>query len=202
MKKIIIFIIAVLFMATAVQAAEPYEPYGGKFNYMTFSLGGYWPSEDLDDEGYKSGADFTFSYMRSMQKWYGFGAGAHMYGSQSNAAPGYIGDGDFGSLGIEMLFYMQPNHWQIQPYFGIGPAIYYNFLTYDVGVNEEKIDKSGVGLGGVFKVGLRAFLTKQFFCGMSLKGFSNSWNLDVGENQDKTLNFGGSVVAFELGFTF
>ncbi len=34
--------IAVLFMATAVQAAESYEPYGGKLNYMTFSLGGYW----------------------------------------------------------------------------------------------------------------------------------------------------------------
>ncbi len=43
MKKIIIFIIAVLFMATAVQAAEPYEPYGGKFNYMTFSLGRFNP---------------------------------------------------------------------------------------------------------------------------------------------------------------
>ena len=117
-------------------------------------------------------------------------------------ASGYIGDGDFGSLGIEMLFYMQPNHWQIQPYFGIGPAIYYNFLNYETDGDEDKLDESGVGLGGVIKVGLRAFVTQQFFRGMSLKGFSNSWNLDIDENQDKTLNFGGGVLAFELGFTF
>lgn len=199
MQKTIIFIIVVLFMATAVQAAEPY---GGKRNYMTFSLGGYWPSGDLDDEGYKSGGDFNFSYMRSMKDWFGFGAGAHMYGSQSSTLTGDIDKGNFASLGVEMMFYMQPNHWQIQPYFGIGPAIYYNALQYEVDSNGDKLDESGVGLGGVLKVGLRAFVTQRFFLGMSLKGFSNSWNLDIDETQDKTLNFGGGVLALELGFTF
>ena len=199
MQKAIVFIIMVLFVATAVQAAEPY---GGKRNYMTFSLGGYWPSGDLDDAGYKAGADFNFNYMRSMKEWFGFGAGAHTYGAQSSAKSVFIGDGDFGSLGIEMLFYMQPNHWQIQPYFAIGPAIYYNFIDYDTDGDQGRLDESGVGLGGVLKVGVRAFMTKQFFGGMSLKAFSNYWNLDTDVNQDETLNFGGGAFAFELGFTF
>jgi len=59
-----------------------------------------------------------------------------------------------------------------------------------------------VGFGGVIKVGARAFMTKQFFGGMSLKAFSNYWNLDTGVNQDETLKFGGGAFAFELGFTF
>ena len=45
-------------------------------------------------------------------------------------------------------------------------------------------------------------MTKQFFGGMSLKAFSNYWNLDTGVNQDETLKFGGGAFAFELGFTF
>ena len=199
MRKIFIFTIMIVFLASAVQAAEPF---GGKRNYMTFSLGGYWPSEDLDDEGYKSGGDFNFSYMRSTTDWFGFGAGTHIYGSQSSTLTGDIQKSDFGSLGVEMMFYVQPNHWQIQPYFGIGPAIYYNYLEFEIDTNQDKADESGVGLGGVIKAGLRAFVTQRFFLGMSLKGFTNSWNLDIDENRDKTLNFGGGVLAFELGFTF
>jgi hypothetical protein len=199
MKKLMMFIFVVLFMTTAVQAAEPY---GGKRNYMTFSLGGFWPNDDLDDAGYKSGADFTFSYMRSMQDWFGFGAAAHTYGAQSSSQSAFIGDGDFGSLGIEMLFYMQPNHWQVQPYFGIGPAIYYNFLSYETHGGQDRLDESGVGFGGVIKVGVRAFMTERFFGGMSLKGFSNHWNVDTAVDRDDTLNFGGGAFAFELGFTF
>jgi len=199
MKTIIITIVISLLMAVTVQAAEPY---GGKRNYMTFSLGGYWPNGDLDDEGYKSGADFDFSYMRSIEDWFGFGAGAHTYGSQSKTETTDLGDGDFGSLGIEMMFYAQPNHWQIQPYFGIGPAIYYNFLEFGDEDNDDDRDESGVGLGGVVKVGLRAFLTKRFFGGMSLKGFSNTWNVSIDATHDKNQNFGGGVLAFELGFTF
>ena len=199
MRKTIILIIVFLLMATTGQAAEPY---GGKRNIMTFSLGGYWPSGDLDDEGYKAGPDFNFTYMRSMQTWFGFGAGAHTYGAGSNDTTTDIGDADFGSLGIEMMFFVQPNHWQIQPYIGIGPAIYYNYLEFEVDLDEDKPDESGVGLGWVVKLGLRAFLTERFFGGMSLKGFSNYWNLDTGPNQDETYNFGGGVLAFELGFTF
>ena len=199
MKKAILFTIAVLLLTTAVYGAEPF---GGKRNYMTFSLGGYWPSEDLDDEGYKSGGDFNFSYMRSIKDWFGFGAGAHLYASQSSTLTGDIGDGDFGSMGVEMMFYMQPNHWQIQPYFGIGPAIYYNFLEYDEDVSEDKVDESGVGLGFVLKVGVRAFITERFFGGIGLRTFSNQWNVEIDSSRDETYDFGGGVVAFELGFTF
>jgi opacity protein-like surface antigen len=199
MKRLIILILCFLLLASAVQAAEPF---GGKRNYMTFSLGGYWPSGDLDDEGYKAGPDFNFSYMRSIQTWFGFGAGAHTYGAGSNSTAATIGDGDFGSLGIEMMFYVQPNHWQIQPYFGIGPAIYYNYLEFESDLNEDRADESGVGLGWVFKLGLRAFLTERFFGGMSLKGFSDYWDLEVESGRDETYDFGGGVLAFELGFTF
>jgi hypothetical protein len=199
MKKVIILIIAVVFAATAAQAAEPY---GGKRNYMTFSLGGFWPGQDLDDEGFKTGPDFNFSYVRAIQTWFGFGAGVHTYGAGSNTAAVGIGNSDFGSLGIEMAFYVQPNHWAVQPYIGFGPAIYYNYLEYEIEINEDKADESGVGLGWFAKVGLRAFLTKRFFGGMSLKGFSNYWDLDVIAGRDETYNFGGGVFAFELGFTF
>lgn len=199
MKKTMLIITVILFMAAAVQAAEPY---GGKRNYMTFSLGGYWPGEDPDDEGYTSGADFNFSYMRSIQDWFGFGAGTHTYGSQSKHTTGDIGDAYFGSLGIEMMFYVQPNHWQIQPYFGIGPVLYYNFLEYETDSDQDHLDESGVGLGLAAKVGLRVFLTQRFFGGMSLKGFSNYWSLDIDANRDETYDFGGGVLAFELGFTF
>ena len=199
MKKTIFITIAVLMMATAVQAAEPF---GGKRNYMTFSLGGFWPSSDMDDEGYKAGPDFNFTYMRSVKDWFGFGAGAHTYGAQSKSETADIGDGDFGSMGIEMMFFVQPNHWQIQPYLGFGPAIYYNYLEFNADVSENNLDESGVGIGGVVKVGLRAFMTERFFGGMSVKGFSDYWNLDIDGNRDETYNFGGGVLAFELGFTF
>ena len=56
MKRRIILIFCVLFVASAVQAAEPF---GGKRNYMTFSLGGYWPSGDLEVD---SGRDETYDF--------------------------------------------------------------------------------------------------------------------------------------------
>ena len=199
MKKAIILIAAVLCLATVVQAAEPY---GGKRNYMTFSLGGYWPGGDLEDEGFKSGGDFNFSYMRTMKDWFGFGAGAHTYGSRSKNTLSDIGDSNFFSTSVEMLFYVQPNHWQFQPYFGIGPAIYYNFIEYKEDVSVENVDESGVGLGIVAKVGVRAFITERFFGGIGLRAFSNQWRIEIDTNRDKTYDFGGGVLAFELGFTF
>ena len=44
--------------------------------------------------------------------------------------------------------------------------------------------------------------TKRFFGGIVLKGFSNHWNVEIAENKDETYNFGGGVMAFEMGFTF
>jgi len=55
MKRRIILMFCVLLLASAVQAAEPF---GGKRNYMTFSLGGYWPSGDLEVD---SGRDETLN---------------------------------------------------------------------------------------------------------------------------------------------
>ncbi len=199
MKKIIVMTILALLTVTAVQAAEPY---GGKHNYIMFSLGGYWPNEELEDEGYKSGGDFDAGYMHTLGGLFGFGLGTHLYGSRSKKTEVDIGDGDFAAAGIEMLFFVQPNSWRIQPYLGLGPAIYYNFLEYGADVDNEKIDETGVGLGLVIKAGARVFLTERFFSGLSLKGFANQWNLDLDQNTDKTYNFGGMVLAFELGFTF
>ena len=52
------------------------------------------------------------------------------------------------------------------------------------------------------KAGVRVFITQRFFSGMSVKAFSNNWNLDIDENRNKTYDFGGGVLAFEVGFTF
>ena len=199
MKKALMAVVLVLCMAASVQAADPY---GGKFNSFTFSLGGYWPGGDMDDEGYKSGADFDVIYMRVLQDWFGFGCGTHFYGSQSKKTTADIGDGSASAFGIEMLLMVQPNQWQVQPYIGIGPAIYYNYLAYDDDVDDDGVDDSGVGLGGILKAGVRIYITERFFSGLSVKVFSNNWNLDVEENRDKTYDFGGGVLAFDLGFTF
>jgi len=51
-------------------------------------------------------------------------------------------------------------------------------------------------------LGVRAFFTDRFFGGIVLKAFSNQWNLEIEEGKDKTYQFGGGVMAFELGFTF
>jgi hypothetical protein len=199
MKNIFVCVLTVLILATAVCAAEPY---GGKGNYMSFALGGYVPSEDLSDEGYKSGGDFSFSYMRTLNNYFGFGGGVHTYSTESSRIASDIGNGDFVSIGIEGLFYIQPNQWRVQPYLALGPAIYFNGLEFERDVDDEEIDESGTGFGFVTKLGVRAFFTKRFFGGVVVKAFSNQWELEIEQGKDKSYKFGGSVMAFELGFTF
>ncbi|MCG6909483.1 MAG: outer membrane beta-barrel protein [Deltaproteobacteria bacterium] len=199
MKYALTCIIVALCLSSAVQAAEPY---GGKFNSFTFSIGGYWPHADLEGEGYKSGGNFAATYMRAFHDWFGFGCGTHTYVSQSKKKTADIGDGDFSAMGIEMMLFAQPNHWRIQPYIGLGPALYFNFIAYEDDTDHDDVEESGAGFGGVLKAGVRVFVTDRFFSGMSVKFFSNRWNLDIDENRDKTYDFGGGVLAFELGFTF
>ena len=199
MKEFVLCVLVVLLLAATVQAAESY---GGKSNYMSFALGAYAPSEDLRDEGYKSGADFCFSYMRTISNYFGFGAGVHTYTTDSSRTKSDIGDGDIASFGIEGLFYVQPNSWRIQPYLALGPAIYFNGLEYEQDIDDEKVDESGSGLGYVAKLGVRAFFTKRFFGGIVVKGFGNHWNLEIEDGKDKTYQFGGSALSFQLGFTF
>ena len=193
-----VFLVLVLTSTTAVAMA----PYGGKKNYMSFALGGYAPGEDLDDEGYKTGADFSFSYMSVVKDYFGFGGSLHTYGTESKKSATDIGDGDFVSMGIEGLFYVQPNAWRVQPYLALGPALYFNGLEYDRDEDDENIDESGVGFGFVMELGVRAFITQRLFGGFSFKGFSNRWEVEYRENKDKTYDFGGGVFAFLLGFTF
>lgn len=197
--RTVAILLALLFISTTAMAMEPY---GGKTNYMSFALGGYSPAGDLDDEGYKSGADFSFSYMHSVEKYFGFGGSLHSYGTKSKKTDKDIGDGKFGSMGIEGLFYFQPNAWRVQPYAAVGPAIYFNALEYDRDVDDEEIDESGVGFGVVIELGVRAFITQRFFGGITFKGFSNEWEVEYREGRDKTYDFGGGVFAFMLGFTF
>jgi len=199
MQKMAGVILALLLIATTAMAMEPY---GGKTHYMSFALGGYSPSDDLDDEGYKAGADFSFNYMNAVHPYFGFGGTVHTYGTESKRNNEDIGDGDFASLGIEGLFYVQPSAWRVQPYLALGPGIYFNGLEYDRDVDDKKIDESGVGFGFVMELGVRAFFTQRFFGGFSIKGFSNSWEVEYRENRDKTYDFGGGVFAFLLGFTF
>lgn len=199
MKKVIVIILSLMLTSTVALAMEPY---GGKTNYMSFAIGGYSPSEDLDDEGYKSGGDFSFNYMKILKNYFGFGGGVHTYGTESERTTADIGDGDFAALGIEGLFYVQPNHWRVQPYFALGPALYFNGLEYDRDVDDDEIDESGVGFGFVMEMGVRAFITPRFFGGFSFKGFSNSWEVAYRDDKDKTYNFGGGAFSFLLGFTF
>lgn len=197
--KTVVIVLSLLLLSTSAIAMEPY---GGKKHYMSFALGGYSPATDLDDEGYKSGADFSFNYMNAVHSYFGFGGSVHTYGTESKRTSEDIGDGDFASLGIEGLFYIQPSAWRVQPYLALGPGIYFNGLEYDRDVDDKNIDESGVGFGFVMELGVRAFFTQRFFGGFSLKGFSNRWEVEYRDNRDKTYNFGGGVFAFVLGFTF
>ena len=70
MKKTIVIILTLMLTSTVALAVEPY---GGKKHYMSFAIGGYSPSKDLDDEGYKSGGDFCFNYMTVLKNYFGFG---------------------------------------------------------------------------------------------------------------------------------
>lgn len=191
-----------LVLALASTAAWAADPYGGKKNYMSFALGGYAPSDDLDDEGYKSGGDFCFNYMYVITDVIGFGGSVHSYGTESDRVSADIGDGDFGSMGLEGLLYVQPIQWRVQPYLALGPALFFNALEYKRDVDDDEIDEDGTGFGFVMELGVRAFITPRFFGGFSLKGFSNRWEVEVAEGRDETYNFGGGVMAFLLGFTF
>jgi hypothetical protein len=199
MKKVIVIMMALVLTSTVALATEPY---GGKKHYMIFAVGGYSPAQDLDDEGYRSGGDFSFSYMNAVKNYFGFGGSIHTYGTESKKTSKDIGDGDFTSLGIEGLFYVQPSFWRVQPYAALGPALYFNGLEYERDIDDEEIDESGVGFGFVMELGVRGFITQRFFGGLSFKGFSNSWEVELSESKDKTYNFGGGVFAFLLGFTF
>jgi hypothetical protein len=199
MKRTIVIILSFLLISSVALAKEPY---GGKTNYMSFAIGGYSQSEDLDDEGYKSGGDFAFNYMKALKNYFGFGGGIHTYGTESERTTADIGDGEFAALGLEGLFYVQPNHWRVQPYFALGPGLYFNGLEYDRDVDDEEVDEAGVGFGFVMEFGVRAFITPRFFGGFSFKGFSNVWEVDYTDTDKETYNFGGGVFAFLLGFTF
>ena len=192
----------VLAVAVTSTAALAQEPHGGKKNYMSFALGGYSPSDDLDDEGYKSGGDFSFNYMHVLTEYLGFGGSVHTYGKESDRISADIGDGDFGSIGIEGLLYVQPLHWRVQPYVALGPGLFFNGLEYKRDVDEDKVDESGTGFGFILELGVRAFVTPRFFGGFSIKGFSNRWNVEIADGRDETYDFGGGVMAFVLGFTF
>ena len=199
MKKAMIVILTLVLTSTVALAMEPY---GGKRHYMSFAVGGYSPSEDLDDEGYKSGGDFCFNYMTVLKNYFGFGGSIHTYATESEKTDADIGDGEFAALGIEGLFYVQPSHWRVQPYVALGPAIYFNGLEYDRDIDDDNVDDSGVGFGFVMELGVRAFITPRFFGGFSIKGFSNLWEVEYTDSDDETYNFGGGVFAFLLGFTF
>jgi hypothetical protein len=54
-------------------AAVAMESYGGGKHDMSFALGGYSAPEDLDDEGYQSGADFRFKHVNALKNYAGFG---------------------------------------------------------------------------------------------------------------------------------
>ena len=155
MKKSIVYILAVLLFAATAHAADPDAD---KNNYMSFALGGFAPSEDLEDEGYKSGGSFCFSYMRAVGNYFGFGGGVQTYRTESSRVTSDIGNGDFASLGLEGLLYVQPNYWLIQPYLALGPAIYFNGLEYERDLDDEELDESGSGFGFVVKLGVRAFI--------------------------------------------
>jgi len=198
--KPILICLSLIFVFSATVSAD--EPNGAKRNYISFALGGYVPSGDLDDEGYKSGSDFAVSYMSPVKKYFGFGGGIHTYSTESSRTSADIGNGEFAALGIEGLFYLQLNHRRIQPYFALGPAIYFNGLEYEEDADDDEIDESGSGFGFVTKVGVRAFFNKRFFGGVVLKAFSNQWNVEIEDGKDKSYQFGGGVMAFELGFTF
>ena len=199
MKPILIWLSIVFILSAAAYAQEPDR---ARRNYISFALGGYSPSGDLSDEGYKSGGDFSVSYMSPIKKYFGFGGGIHTYNTESNRTSADIGDGEFAALGIEGLFYIQLNQSRIQPYFALGPAIYFNGLEYEEDTDDDEIDESGSGFGFVTKVGVRAFFNKRFYGGVVLKAFSNQWNVEFEDGKDKTYQFGGGVMAFELGFTF
>ena len=199
MKTISICVFLVLVLATSTSAQEPYS---SRANYLSFTVGGYAPSGELDDEGYKSGGDFGFSYMSPIGSYFGFGGDVHKYESESSRTSADIGDGDFESVGVEGLFYLQLNNRRIQPYVALGPAIYFNEIEYTPNVGNEEIDETGTGFGVVVKLGLRVFVIGRFFGGVLLKGFSNQWNLEIEDSIDETYQFGGGIVAFEAGFIF
>jgi hypothetical protein len=199
MKPILLCLSLVLILSPIVSAEDSD---GAKRNYISFALGGYAPSGDLNDEGYKSGGDFTVSYMSPIKKYFGFGGGIHTYSTESNRTSTDIGDGEFAALGIEGLFYFQLNQSRIQPYLALGPAIYFNGLEYEEDADDDEVDESGSGFGFVTKAGVRAFFNKRFYGGVVLKAFSNQWNVEIEDGKDKTYQFGGGVMAFELGFTF
>ena len=198
--KPIFVCLAFVFVLSAPLCAD--EPDGAKRNYISFALGGYAPSGDLSDEGYKSGGDFTVSYMTPIKKYFGFGGGLHTYSTESSRTSADIGDGEFAALGIEGLFYLQLNQSRIQPYLALGPAIYFNGIEYEEDADDDEVDESGSGFGFVTKIGVRAFITKRFYGGLVLKAFSNQWNVEIEDGKDETYQFGGGVMAFELGFTF
>ncbi|MFZ1036572.1 MAG: hypothetical protein WAN57_05145 [Smithella sp.] len=180
-----------------------------KFASGIFSIGGggFFPGGDLNN--FNTGYNGTFSAGMTLGNAIGLGIDISYRESEQNNQYNsiYSSTNKISTFGMDYLFYLQPNHWRVQPYIAAGVGLYVNTLDNWQGY---KLDPStGIGYGVVGKAGIRFFITNNLFVGAYAKYFTNWQTLKTeyvsyygNYVQDTNLNLGGLEGNIELGFKF
>jgi len=188
-----------------------------KFASFLFSLsgGGFFPMGDYS--GFNNDFDGTLTLGVTLGSLFGFGVDISYEKTDLNAS--YSNNqtaNTVQTVGVEYLFYLEPNHWIVQPYIAAGFGMYFNNLDNLSGLMTDAQEYtlqnggSGIGFGVVGKAGVRFFIGDHFFLGIYGKYYTDwqSVNIDyIGSGysfsgNSQTINLGGVVANFEIGGKF
>jgi hypothetical protein len=178
--------------ALALSAAPSYADH----NFASLSAGAFFPGDEFEGD-WDTGIDVGLSYAMFWERLYGVGADLHFY--ETELSEGFE-RGEVTTLGIEGLFYLHHDFGGLQPYVGVGAGVYINDIFLDTAT--MKFDDSGSALGLVGKAGLRWFPKGRLSVGAYGKYFSNKQRIERVVGDDFTIDYGGTIVNFEVGYRF
>jgi hypothetical protein len=185
---------AVLFCAAALALSAP--PAYADHNFVSVSAGAFFPGDEFEGD-WDTGIDVALSYAVFWEGLLGVGADLHLYETELSER---FERGEVTTFGMEGLFYLHRDFGGLQPYVGAGVGLYINDIFLDTAT--MKFDDSGSALGLVGKAGLRWFPKERFSVGAYGKYFSNKQRINRVVGDDFTIDYGGTIVSFEVGYRF
>jgi len=173
------------------------------YGIISVGGGGFFPAGELDD--FDKGYNATFGAGVTLGRLMGLGIDVSYRESEEKKQ--YNDETTkLSTIGLDYLFYLQPNDWRVQPYLAAGLGLYFNHL--DCWNGQALYVGTGIGYGVVGKAGIRFFITDNIFIGASAKYFTNRQGIKIQHTspynyyEDKTLDLGGLVGHIELGLKF
>jgi len=199
----VIFRVAYHFSGNQPPAAVNEPAKKNVYGIISVGGGGFLPVGDLDD--FDKSYNGTFSAGVTLGRLTGLGIDISY--RESDEKTQYDDETTtLSTIGLDYLFYLQPNDWRVQPYLAAGLGLYFNHL--DRWKGQELYVGTGIGYGVVGKAGIRFFITDNLFIGASAKYFTNWQEIKIRHTspstyyEDKTVDLGGLVGHIELGLKF